>query len=76
MINGLKRINRFKFKVFNKDPSSFWMAFILICFSLWELRIEIKLLIENFTLVGFFYAIYNHPLPFIVLFMIPRLFKD
>ena len=60
----------FNLKEITKYIKANWLTFLLLSISLWDIRIEIRLLIENFTLIGLLYAIYNHPLAFVVLIMI------
>ena len=52
---------------------STFFQFSLVLLCLLELRVEIRLLIENFTFTALFYAIYEHPLAVIVLLLIPRI---
>ena len=51
-----------------------WVQLILIILSLYELRIDIRLLFDFFTFSTLFHAIYEHPLPIALLITIPRFF--
>ena len=51
-----------------------WLQIILIILSLYELRIEIRLLFDFFTFSTLFHTIYEHPLAITVLTTIPRFF--
>ena len=46
---------------------NYWPVIILFSFALWDLRLEIKLLIEHFTFTALFYAIHMNPFAFISL---------
>ena len=48
-----------------------WIPVFLGFMSIWELRVEIRLLVENFTFIGLFYAIGKHPLAISVLLVLP-----
>ena len=52
-----------------------WLPQIFILLSLWELRIEIRLLFDNFTFMALFYCIYNHPLAICVLLLTPKILE-
>ena len=43
------------------------ISLLLIILSLWDLRIEIRLLVENFTFTAFIYTLYEHPLAIVTL---------
>ncbi len=53
-----------------------WIQIILIILSIYDLRIDLKLLIDFFTFSSFFYMISDHPLAITVLITIPTLFKS
>ncbi len=53
-----------------------WLPLVLVLFALWDLRIEIRLLIENFTFTAFTFALYKHPLAIIVLILSPKMFAN
>ena len=48
-----------------------WIPVFLGLMSIWDLRVEILLLVENFTFIGLFYAIGKHPLAISVLLLLP-----
>ena len=48
-----------------------WIPVFLGLMSIWDLRVEIRLLIENFTFIGLFYAIGKHPLAISILLLLP-----
>ena len=51
-----------------------WIQVFLILLSLYDLRIDIRLLFDFFTFSTLFYTISGHPLAITVLITIPRLF--
>ena len=51
-----------------------WINIILIILSLYDLRIEIRLLLDFFTITTLLYTIFEHPLAVTVLITIPNLF--
>ena len=51
-----------------------WIQIILIILSIYDLRIDIRLLIDSFTFSTFFYTISEHPLAITVLITMPRFF--
>ena len=51
-----------------------WIQVFLIILSLYDLRIDIRLLFDFFTFSTLFYTISEHPLAITVLLTIPRLF--
>ena len=53
-----------------------WIQIILIIFSIYDLRIDIRLLFDYFTFSSLLYTISEHPLAIIVLITIPTLFKS
>ncbi len=53
-----------------------WIQVILIILSIYDLRIDIRLLFDYFTFSSLLYTITNHPLAIIVLITIPTLFKS
>ena len=44
--------------------------------AIWDLRVEIRLMVENFTFIGLFYAIGKHPLAISVLLLLPVMLKN
>ena len=48
-----------------------WIPVFLGLMSIWDLRVEIRLLVDNFTFIGLFYAIGKHPLAISVLLLLP-----
>ena len=61
-------------KFLNKKIS--WIPVFLGLMSIWDLRVEIRLMVENFTFIGLFYAIGKHPLAISVLFLLPVMLKN
>ena len=53
-----------------------WIPVFLGLMSIWDLRVEIRLLVENFTFIGLFYAIGKHPLAISVLLLLPVMLKN
>ena len=53
-----------------------WIQIILILLAIYDLRIDLRLLLDFFTFSSFFYTISEHPLAIIVLITIPKLFKS
>jgi len=52
-----------------------WIQITLILFSLYDLRIEVRLLLDYFTFSALFHTIFQHPLAIIVLLTIPSMFN-
>ena len=53
-----------------------WLQIILIILSLYDLRIDLRILIDFFTLSTLFYTISEHPLAITILITSPSLFKN
>ena len=53
-----------------------WIQITLITLSIYDLRIDIRLLLDFFTFSTLFYTIYGHPLAITVLITIPTLFNS
>ena len=53
-----------------------WIPVFLFLMSIWDLRVEIRLMVENFTFIGLFYAIGKHPLAISVLLLLPLMLKN
>ncbi|MBW3041913.1 hypothetical protein DNJ73_04680 [Prochlorococcus marinus XMU1408] len=53
-----------------------WLQITLIILSLYDLRIDIRLLFDFFTLSTLFYTISDHPLAITILIMIPSRFNS
>jgi len=53
-----------------------WIQIILIILSIYDLRIDLRILFDYFTLSSLLYTICENPLPVIVLISIPNLFKS
>ncbi len=51
-----------------------WIQIILIILSIYDLRIDLQILIDFFTFSTLFYTISENPLPITVLLTIPTLF--
>ena len=52
------------------------MQITLILLSIYDLRIDIRLLLDYFTFSTLFYTIFEHPLAITVLITIPNLFDS
>ena len=53
-----------------------WIAIILISLSIYDLRIDLRLLLDSFTFSSLFYTISEHPLAITVLITIKTFFKS
>ncbi len=53
-----------------------WIQIILIILSIYDLRIDIRLLLDYFTFSTLFYTISEHPLAITVLITTPRFFTS
>ncbi len=53
-----------------------WIPIILVILSIYDLRIDLRLLIDFFTFSSLIYTLFEHPLPFTVLLISPALFKS
>ena len=53
-----------------------WIQIILIILSIYDLRIDLRLLFDYFTFSSLLYTFSEHPLAIIVLITIPTLFKS
>ena len=54
-------------------PRPSGVVVLLAVLALWDLRIEIQLLLQQFTLTSLREAIWAHPLAVVVLVLLPRL---
>ena len=52
-----------------------WVQFLLITLSIYDLRIDLRILIDFFTFSALFYTISEHPLAITVLIISPSLIK-
>ena len=52
-----------------------WLQILLIVLSIYDLRIDIRILIDFFTFSTLFYTISEHPLAITILITIPSLLK-
>jgi len=52
-----------------------WMKILIITLSIYELRIDLRILIDFFTFSTLFYTIAEHPLAITILIISPSLFK-
>ena len=67
---GLFLIDRlFRYIKFN------WLKILIITLSIYELRIDLRILIDYFTFSSLFYTIAEHPLAIAILITSPSLFK-
>ncbi len=53
-----------------------WIPVILIILSIYDLRIDLYLLLDFFTFSSLFYTVYEHPLAITVLLTIPTFIKS
>ena len=53
-----------------------WIRIILIILSIYDLRVDLRLLIDYFTFSTLFYTISEHPLAITVLITTSSLFKS
>ena len=53
-----------------------WIQLLLIILSIYDLRIDIRLLSDFFTFSTLFYTILEHPLAITVLITVPSLFNS
>ena len=53
-----------------------WIQIILILLSIYDLRIELRLLLDFFTFSTLFYTIFEHPLAITVLITVPNFFNS
>jgi len=53
-----------------------WIPIILICLSIYDLRIDLSLLFNFFTLTTLLYTIKEHLLAITVLLIVPNLFNS
>ena len=65
--------NNFYSRQISKFLKFNWVPLSLTFMSLWDIRYEIRLLVENFTFTGLFFAIYNHPLAIAVIILMPKI---
>ena len=52
-----------------------WLQILLIVLSIYDLRIDIRILIDFFTFSSLFYTISEHPLAITILITSPSLLK-
>ena len=67
-----------KYRKFNKYFFYFkynWILVILIILSIYDLRIDIRLLLDYFTFSTLLYTIFEHPLAISVLLTMPSFIK-
>ena len=48
-----------------------WLKILIIILSIYDLRIDIRILLDSFTFSTLFYTIYEHPLAITVLITSP-----
>ena len=53
-----------------------WIPIILIILAVYDLRVDIRLLLDFFTFSSLFYTISEHPLALTVLITIPTIFSS
>ena len=58
------------FNYFRKN----WIQILLIILSIYDLRIDLRLLLDYFTFSSLFYTITEHPLAITVLITVPTMF--
>ena len=52
-----------------------WLQILLILLSIYDLRIDIRILVDSFTYSALFYTIFEHPLAITILLTSPSLIK-
>jgi len=52
-----------------------WLQILLIMLSLYDLRTDLRILIDFFTFSSFFYTIFEHPLAITILIIMPKFFR-
>ena len=52
-----------------------WIQIVLIILSIYDLRVDIRLLFDFFTFSTLYYTIFEHPLAVTVLIAMPNLFN-
>ncbi len=52
-----------------------WLQILLVILSIYDLRIDIRILIDFFTFSTLFYTISDHPLAITILILSPSLFN-
>ena len=65
--NSSRLVNYFKYN---------WLHIILIILSIYDLRIDLRLLLDYFTLSTLFYTILEHPLAITVLIINTSIFNS
>ena len=60
----------------NKYLKKNWILFILIILSIYDLRIDLRLMLDFFTFSTLFYTIFEHPLAITVFLITPSLFNS
>ena len=53
-----------------------WFPILLISLSIYDLRIDLRILLDSFTFSSLFYTISEHPLAITVLITIQTVFKS
>ena len=53
-----------------------WLKIFLILLSIYDLRTDLRLLLDFFTFSALFYTIFEHPLAITVLIISPTLFNS
>ncbi len=53
-----------------------WIPILLILSSIYDLRVELRLLLDSFSFTSLLYALSDHPLAIVVLLSTPGLFKS
>lgn len=57
------------------DKESRWLPIVLVALSIWDLRNEVRLLFDHFTLTALFFAFRDHSLAMIVLLSSPSFWR-
>jgi len=52
-----------------------WLPILLILLSIYDLRIDLRILLDFFTFSALFYTILEHPLAITILIISPSVFK-
>ncbi len=55
----------------NTNVINYLIAIIIFFYALWNLRVEIRLILDHLTIMSLFYALSDHPFSFICLILTP-----
>ena len=66
-------IYKLVYKIINFIKLNF-IPILLVLLSIYDLRIDLRIMYDSFTVSSLFYTFSEHPLAIVVLFSCPRLF--